>query len=214
MKPRLRWLACGLGLASAAVTATADERIEVCYNYGCNSVVQVRYSEAQLDWVRKQLAGARNPVQERAQLGQILGRLYYWAGQQSPIHADRGGNLADAAVNGAMDCIDHSTTTTRLLAMLERRRMLRYHHVLAPVRRTHVFVFEHYSAAIEELPPRWLSRAKIAVPAQAPAEIQPERFAVDSWFVNNGRPAVILPLEDWQDGAGPQVEPLNDADRN
>jgi hypothetical protein len=31
------------------------------------------------------------------------------------------------------------------------------------------------------------------------------RFAVDSWFVDNGQPAVILPLDEWKKGAGPDV---------
>jgi hypothetical protein len=39
--------------------------------------------------------------------------LYGWAGEQSDIH-NRGGNYADAGI-GRMDCIDHSTSTTRLL---------------------------------------------------------------------------------------------------
>ena len=39
---------------------------------------------------------------------------------------------------GSMDCIDHSTTTTRLLKMMARRGMLRFHHVLEPVERARV----------------------------------------------------------------------------
>ena len=31
------------------------------------------------------------------------------------------------------------------------------------------------------------------------------RFVVDSWFVDNGQPAVILPLAEWKEGAGPDV---------
>ena len=31
------------------------------------------------------------------------------------------------------------------------------------------------------------------------------RFVVDSWFVDNGQPAVILPLAEWKKGAGPDV---------
>ena len=46
----------------------------------------------------------------------------------------------------------------------------------------------HWSAVIEEK-----------------QEDEPRRFAVDSWFVDNGQPAVILPLEEWKKGAGPDV---------
>ena len=31
------------------------------------------------------------------------------------------------------------------------------------------------------------------------------RFVVDSWFGEHGDPAVILPLEEWLDGEGPNV---------
>lgn len=210
MKRGLRFcLGLSLSLSSVMLAgiATADERIDVCYNYGCLAETTVRYSNSQLAWVRKAMAAAKTPEQERTALAPVIGRLYYWAGRQSPIYADKGGNYADDAVPGSMDCIDHSTTTTRLLTMMARRGMLRYHKVLEPARRARVFVFEHYSAAIEELPPRWLPRAKITLYAEAPDEIQPDRFAVDSWFFDNGKPAVILPLEDWKDGAGPDVEP-------
>jgi hypothetical protein len=192
------WLWGGLALA--------DERISVCYNYGCVAEATVRYTESQLVWARKALATAKTPEQERTALGPVIGRLYHWAGRQSPIYADKGGNYADDAAPGSMDCIDHSTTTTRLLKMLERRGWLRFHDVMEPARRSRLFIFEHYSAVIEELPPKWLPREKIARYEAGLEDIQPERFVVDSWFVDNGKPAVILPLEDWKDGAGPSVD--------
>jgi hypothetical protein len=90
--------------------------------------------------------------------------------------------------------------------MMERRGMLRFHDVAEVARRTRLFMFEHYSAVIEESPPRWLPRAKMRYPQEMPEDARPERFAVDSWFGDNGKPAVILPLEDWKDGAGPSVD--------
>ena len=184
----------------------ADERIAVCYNYGCVAETTVRYTESQLAWVRKAMLLAKTPEQERTALGPVIGRLYYWAGRQSPIYADKGGNTADDAAPGSMDCIDHSTTTTRFLKMLERRGWLRFHDVEEVERRTRLFIFDHYSAVIEESPPRWLPREKIRYMKEAPEDTRPDRFAIDSWFVDNGKPAVVLPLEDWKDGAGPGVD--------
>lgn len=186
--------------------AAADEHVSVCYNYGCAAEEKVRYTESQLAWARKAMSGAKTPEQERVALAPVLGRLYYWAGRQSPIYADKGGNTADDAAPGSMDCIDHSTTTTRLLKMMKRRGMLRFHEVEEVERRTRLFIFDHYSAVIEELPPRWLVREKIRYMQEAPEDAKPDRFAVDSWFFDNGKPAVILPLEDWKDGAGPGVD--------
>jgi hypothetical protein len=88
-------------------------------------------------------------------LSLAIGWLLGWAGEQTPIAADRGGNFADDGVYGRMDCIDHSTTTTRLLRLLESRRWLQFHRVLEPVRRV-LYLFEfHYSAQIEELEACW-----------------------------------------------------------
>lgn len=200
----MRWLL--LGLFALSASAAADERIAVCHNYGCAAETTVRYTESQLAWARKAMREAKSAEQERAVLGPVIGRLYYWAGRQSPIYADKGGNYADDAAPGTMDCIDHSTTTTRLLEMLQRRGILRFHSVEEVARRSRVFIFDHYSAVIEELPPRWLSREKIRYMKEAPEDMKPDRFAIDSWFVDNGKPAVVLPLEDWKDGAGPRVD--------
>ena len=33
-----------------------------------------------------------------------------------------------------------------------------------------------------------------------------QRYVVDSWFVDNGEPAVVLPLAEWLKGGGPNVQ--------
>jgi len=33
-----------------------------------------------------------------------------------------------------------------------------------------------------------------------------QRYVVDSWFVDNGEPAVVLPLAEWLNGGGPNVQ--------
>ena len=118
----------------------------------------------------------------------VIGRMLGWAGEQSPISADKGGNLADEAVYGKMDCIDHSTTTTRLLKLLDKQGLLRFHEVLEPVLRRRFLVFDHFSAQIRE---------KTVAQDGAPV------YVVDSWFFDNGRPAAVMPLAQWQAGDDP-----------
>ena len=169
----------------------ADDSVRICYGYGCLVETDVNVTEVQLKLVAQKLSVAVDAADERKILSSVMGLLYGWGGEKSPIHNDRGGNYADEGVSGSMDCIDHSTTSTRFLNLLERRGMLRWHRVLPPdVRRT-FYVFEHYAAVIEE---RFLV-----------LDAEPRRFVVDSWFVDNGKPAVILPLEEWKNGAGPDV---------
>ena len=182
------WLLTFMLLLPGALLA--DETVRICHGYGCLAQADIRYTEGQLGQVRRMLFAAVDAESERSILAEVMGRLYGWAGEQSDIHNDRGGNYADGHVAGKMDCIDHSTSTTRLLKVLEERDYLRWHRVLAPVVRNVATVFfVHWTAVIEE---------------KAAAE-EAKRFAVDSWFVDNGQPAVILPLDEWKKGAGPDV---------
>ncbi|AXS80656.1 hypothetical protein [Dechloromonas sp. HYN0024] len=182
-----RWYFALLLLLSGAVLA--DESVRVCYGYSCVAQADIRFTEGQLGEVRRILSAAEDAESERGRLAEVIGRLYAWAGEQSYIHNDRGGNYADGHMPGKMDCIDHSTSTTRLLKMLEARHYLRWHGVLAPVERGFAkMLFVHWSALIEEK-----------------AAGEAGRFVVDSWFVDNGQPAVILPLGEWMKGAGPDV---------
>lgn len=185
-------LALGGLLLLSSLTAWADAHIAVCFDYGCSAQADVVYSDKQLRRVGRALAAAKNAEAERDAISVTIGRLLKWAGKQTPIAVDKGGNMADDEVSGKMDCIDHSTTTTRLLHMLEENHWLRYHHTLEPVARRHFVFFEHHSAQIEE------------VSADFKGEASP-RFVVDSWFVDNGQPAVVMPLASWLAGEGPDV---------
>lgn len=174
----------------------ADEAVRICYGYDCLAQADIRYTEGQLGQIRRMLSAAANAESERNVLAEVMGHLYAWAGEQSDIHNDRGGNYADGHVPGKMDCIDHSTSTTRLLKLLEGRGYLRWHRVLAPVERGFAKAFfVHWTAVVEE-------KAEVV---DEKAQSQAKRFAVDSWFVDNGQPAVILPLDEWKKGAGPDV---------
>lgn len=184
--PRMR-LTLFLWLLAAGSLAWAGDSMSVCFNYGCAVEATVTIPDLQLSAFLDTLALAQDADDERGLLMVVVGRFYALAGRQTPIHNDRGGNRADEGVDGRMDCIDHSTTTTRFLRLLDRHGGLRFHRVLDPVRRVRFIIAEHYSAAIEEK----------ADPEQ--------RFVVDSWFVDNGQPPVILRLEDWMEGEGPDV---------
>lgn len=213
---------CLFGLC--AMDASAQEAwVSVCHGYGCAAESLVHFEAEGLEALRERLALADSPVAERALLAGVIGSMYRVAGQQTLVGADRGGNFADEEHNGRMDCIDHSTSTTRLLRLLEARGGLRFHRVLEPERRVRV-IFQHFSAVIEEIgtaaPPE-PEPAVVAAPAQCdcdaafvdippPGRAQPAslagRYVVDSWFVDNGEPAVVLPLADWLDGEGPNVQ--------
>ena len=171
--------------------ALADEHATVCFNYGCVARQKVIFSETRLTELGGRLRLADTPVAERAILSLVVGQLYLWAGEQSPIQADRPGDFLDDGVHGMMDCIDHAETTSGFLKMMEGRGLLRFHAVEPIQRRVRWLVAQHFSAVIRE---------KSGEVPEGGA-----RFVVDSWFGEHGDPALVLPLEDWLDGEGPDV---------
>jgi hypothetical protein len=176
-----------LGLLLAANAAFADEIVPICHGYGCLAEVRIQYDERHLNEIGAALNVTVDAENERKILAGLVGQLYAWAGEQSDVRNDRGGNYADGSTPGKMDCIDHSTSTTRLLKLLEARGNLRWHRVVERDSRDFAWLITvHWSAVIEE-------------------NDGAARFVVDSWFVDNGQPAVILPLEEWKKGAGPDV---------
>jgi len=211
-------------MTMAAASAWAGESVTVCYNYGCGVEAPVRYEDRQLAFVRDQLRSAVDAAEEREQLARALGSLYRWAGEQLPIHVDKGGDIADDGEDGRMDCIDHATTTTRLLRMIEAHGWLRHHRVLEPARRSFIFT-QHFTAVIEAREAPVVARATLvdydtcvgcydeggalmprpqALPRK-PANAKPaaSRWAVDTWFRDNGAPAAVMDIDTWQGGAYP-----------
>ena len=213
----LRRIVVGLCLILGIAPVYAqDAEITICFNYGCLSQEKVWIEAARLDSVLQPLKGATDAEDERRRLAVAIGALYAIAAEQTPVGNDRGGNYDDDGVFGRMDCIDHSTTTTRFLKLLEARGGLRWHRVLEPARRLRFLVMQHFSAAIELVSeettlegaaPENLEGTPPEKPEAAPLPNLPApRYVVDSWFVDNGKPAVIMSLENWLNGEDPTPE--------
>ena len=202
----MRRLGLLIFLCLSASRVWSDETVLFCYNWSCAAEARVSFSEPLLRYFGRSLDKAAGPEDERRRLAQVIGRMYLQAARQSPIAADRAGNDQDGDSYGRMDCIDHSTTTTRLLKLLERRGALRWHRVLEPVRRQRFIVTQHFSAQVETL-----ALARLADVGGAVASTAAQRFVIDSWFVDPGLPAVVLPLQRWMDGEGPDVDQQNES---
>lgn len=170
-------------LAAHQHSAAADQ-VEICYNYGCAVHAQVVFSREQLAAIEDLFRRVQDPGGERAAISRAVGLFEAFAGEQTPTWADRGGDLADAGVDGRMDCIDHSTNTTAYLRLLQAHGWLRFHRVEARVVRSVWIIGQHWTACIIDITTH-------------------EEYAVDSWFFDNGHPAAVLKLRDWLRGARP-----------
>jgi hypothetical protein len=68
--------------------------------------------------------------------------------------------------------------------MLKNDGLLKYHVPTGNARRFRPRLFQHYTAVIEETATQ-------------------QKYAVDSWFLDNGNPPFIIPLDAWKRGWTP-----------
>lgn len=171
-------------LVLGAGAARADAELMVCYNWGCSQKARVVFDVNDLASLRTLFDEVETPPLERSAIALAIGLLGQIAARQTPIGNDRGGNSLDAELEGRMDCIDHAFTTTQYLELMQDLALLRFHRVGEPVERAPLLFDAHFAAQIEEI-------------------ASGARYAVDSWFRGTGEPAVILPLDRWKAGGGP-----------
>jgi hypothetical protein len=162
------------------------EEVAICYNYSCATQATVALPEARMREFEPLFRELPNAAAERVAIAWAIGMFETSAGEQTPTHRDRGGNLNDEELDGRMDCIDHSHNTTAYMRLLESRGWLKFHKVMEPVKRAPFVVIDHWSAHIVETQ-------------------NGREFVVDSWFFDNGLPAAIYNLEEWRSGASPNV---------
>lgn len=166
------------------VTAAHGDEAAICYDYGCASTATVHFRGAHLLHIKNLLSQADSAAAERQAIAQAIGVMQVFAGEQSPIFNDKGGNLDDDGVAGRMDCVDHAHTTSAFLNLLAGRGWLKFHEIREPASRPYLLISSHWAAHIAEIE-------------------NGQEFIVDAWFFDHGHPASIFALEDWMNGAEP-----------
>lgn len=177
---------------SDIVAEPTPGNFSVCHAGTCTIVSQVSLDDGQ--W--QQIAAvfpvpARDAQEERARIAEAIARFETVVGPIADTSDDRAGNQRGNQWWSQMDCIDESTNSTTYLRILARMGLLRWHRVEARVTRGYfLFGWPHTTAVVSELG----TGAK---------------WAVDSWFHENGRPPEIVPLELWKTGWRPEKPPVS-----
>jgi hypothetical protein len=163
-------------------------QFNICYDHGCTSLAWVKLDADQWQRVRDIFATpADTPAAEREQIRTAIALLETMVGALTGTSGDKGGNLAGFGLLGQMDCIDESINTTTYLSMLQKYGLLRWHELADRATRWSLFTWPHTTAVI----------------AQRTGH---ELWAVDSWFLDNGEPPFILPLQVWRNGWMPPAQ--------
>jgi len=183
-------LPAGHGMAGSApeselIRDPAPARFNICFNHGCQNLAGISLMSGQWQEIRGLFSPEpASPREERERIALAVGKLESLAGKLTGIDNDRGGSLSGLWMSNQMDCVDESTNTHTYLVMLKNDGLLKYHVPADNARRFRPRFYQHYTAVIEETTTQ-------------------QKYAVDSWFLDNGQPSFVILLGAWKQGWTP-----------
>lgn len=172
------------------------DAFDVCSGGGCAEIRHVSLSQAEWSKVAVVFASVTNDaqinaVQERKQIADAIGVLETIVGVKTGATTDRAGTFGNANFRNQLDCNDEAINSTTYLRLMREYGLIKLHEVEDLRTRNFFFTgWPHTTAVIHET-------------------ASGQRYAVDSWFYDNGLPAVVVPFEVWKSGYIPADSPVN-----
>lgn len=198
---------CQVAVADLAAMTTVFhetpslEHFNICWGGGCETVSPVSISAAEWQSVADVFTQnvnilnastlAINPAeQERSNIAIAIGVLETIVGQKTGTSEDKAGTFDNSAYSGQLDCNDEAINATTYMRLLTQAGFIKL-HVIEDLRTRNFFFtgWPHTTAVIHEVKTG-------------------ERYAVDSWFYDNGHPATIAPFLLWKSGYKPADSPI------
>lgn len=150
-----------------------------CYDFRCKSTIELHYDDAHWEQIRAIMRGGESDADsEKQAIRRAVAAMERFSGALAGTHLDKAGNYPGSDLPRQMDCIDESTNTFQYLVALEDLGLLRWHRVGEKQRRI-VWFISHWTATIVE-------------------NDGGRRYAVDSWYRDNGELPFIQPIDSWQ----------------
>jgi hypothetical protein len=191
-----------LGINIDALAALADisrifrqtptlNQFEVCQGGGCAQFNQISISEAEWESVKLLFQiKATNSVDERLQISKAVGLLEQIVGEKNGTSGDRAGTFDNSDYQGQLDCNDEAINTTTYMRLLKLNGLMPLHEIEDTRTRNFFFTgWPHTTAVIRDIKTK-------------------ERFAVDSWFYDNGQAATVVPFATWKANFQPADSPI------
>ena len=175
---------------------------EICQGGGCAEISTT--SLTQLEWnevtsifnMPTKIAQAKSAPEdkalaERQKIGQAIGMLEDLVGQKIGTSADLAGTFFDGKLTGQQDCNDEASNTTTYMRLLKSNGYMPLHEIEDMRTRNFFFTgWPHSTAVMREIK-------------------SGERYAVDSWFYDNGHAATIVTFNLWKANFQPEDSPIN-----
>lgn len=165
---------------------------EICHSGGCADVSAVSLSAEEWQQVSAVFMNkAKNAAEERAQIATAIGVLETLVGEKTGTSGDLAGTFGNSHYKGQLDCNDEAINSTTYMRLLVSNGLMQL-HVIEDTRTRNFFFtgWPHSTAVIHEI-------------------ATGERFAVDSWFYDNGHAATIVPFVLWKSGYIPADSPIS-----
>ncbi len=172
------------------ISNPTPDRFSVCFQHSCAMVEHVSLTSDQWNKVASFFSPqADSAEQERRQIANAIAWLEVAVGSQIDSLDDRGGNLEGFMADGnQLDCVDESTNSTTYITMIQNAGFLKFHRVEKRATRGGIFfggVWPHSTAVISEIDTG-------------------NKWAVDSWFFDNGEKPTVVQLRKWRTGWSPE----------
>ena len=166
-------------------------QFEVCQGGGCAQINQLSISAVEWNNVAQIFqVKADNASEERLKISQAIGALEQIVGAKNGTATDRAGTFDNADFPGQLDCNDEAINTTTYMRLLKANGLMQFHEIEDTRTRNFFFTgWPHSTAMIREIQTK-------------------ERFAVDSWFYDNGHAATVLPFATWKANYRPSDSPI------
>jgi hypothetical protein len=166
-----------------SVSPPTPNEVIACHGFGCQFRAEVGLSGADRAHLAQLMAAGRSSA---AAERRAIGAAGAWFDRRIGSVAGTVGHVARANRDymfdhRQLDCVDSSRNTTSLLLVLAELNLLRYHDVVEPVARGHIFDLRppHVTAVLRE-------------------RDNGVEWSVDSWTRAYGQAPEIMPLERWK----------------
>lgn len=172
----------------------ALHEFNVCAGGGCAEVLDVSLTDDEWQSVVHVFATAdTQPASaelERELIAQAIGVLESIVGVKTSTATDRAGTFGNSDYPGQLDCNDEAINSTTYMRLMRQHGLIKFHEIEDTRTRNFFFTgWPHSTAVIREV-------------------ATGERYAVDSWFYDNGFPATIVPFAVWKSGYIPDDSPV------
>lgn len=177
------------------IPAPTIESFTHCYNYGCAKKETLKIPDSTLKKL-KSIFTTPPPYKANHEIQMILQALKVFEqdiGEIVGTKNDKRGTFRayqDDSIESKsfqQDCIDESTNTTTYLTLLNNLGYLKFHSPAFPANR------QPLSGG------NWWHQTATIVDNETG-----DRYAVDTWFEDNGKAGYIVPLKEWKKGWRPE----------